>query len=151
MVYLDFKKAFDKVDHNVLLKKIHQYGIRGKLYTWISNFLLNRQQQVIVAGNVSKKEPVISGVPQGTVLGPLMFLIYINDLELTVKNSILRTFADDSKLVKCIQDETDHMKLQEDLDSAVNWSERNNMELNEKKFQLMHYGKNELETSIQVR
>ena len=143
VVYLDFKKAFDKVDHNVLLKKIHQYGIRGKLYTWISNFLLNRQQQVIVAGNVSKKEPVISGVPQGTVLGPLMFLIYINDLELTVKNSILRTFADDSKLVKCIQDETDHMKLQEDLDSAVNWSERNNMELNEKKFQLMHYGKNE--------
>ena len=134
VVYLDFAKAFDKVDHNILMKKIHQYGIRGNLYTWIKNFLFNRQQQVIVEGKLSRKE---------NVLRPLMFLIYINDLEESIKNSILRTFADDSKVVKCIKECSDHRKLQEDLDSAVKWSEKNNMELNEKKFQLIQYGNQE--------
>ena len=143
MVYLDFAKAFDKVDHNILMMKIYQYGIRGKLYSWLRNFLQNRHQQVIVDGKLPREEIVVSGVPQGTVLGPLMFLIYIDDLELSMKNSILRTFADDSKIVKSIKEPTDHLKLQEDLDCAITWSERNNMELNQKKFQLIQYGKRE--------
>ena len=144
VVYLDFAKAFDKVDHKILLKKLEQFGIRGKLLKWIESFISNRYQQVLVDGKLSNKEKVISGVPQGTVLGPLLFLIFINDLEDALKYSILRIFADDSKIVKEIQDEDDHNKLQEDLNTAITWATNNNMELNQSKFQLLQYGKEEL-------
>ena len=143
VVYLDFAKAFDEVDHYILMQKVKQFGIKGKLHTWLNNFLTNRYQQVIVNGTLSRKEKVISGVPQGTVLGPLLFLIYINDLESALKHSILRIFADDSKIVKEIVNEEDHNKLQEDLNISLKWALDNNMQLNQKKFQLMQYGKNE--------
>ena len=131
VMYLDFSKAFDKVDHNILLKKLQSFGIHGKLYDWIASFLTGRKQHVMVDGVMSTIINVISGVPQGTVLGPLLFLIYINDMFPTVKHSKIKVFADDSKLHKDISSHIDRMLLQEDLLSVVNWADANNMELNQ--------------------
>ena len=141
VLYLDFSKAFDKVDHKILLKKIQAFGIRGKLYDWIASFLTGRKQHVIVDGVMSTIIDVISGVPQGTVLGPLLFLIYIDDIFSVVKHSKIKVFADDSKLHKDISSHIDRILLQEDLLSVVNWADVNNMELNEEKFQLLQHGK----------
>ena len=96
-IILDFNKAFDKVSHQRLAIELDHYGIRGNLLQWINSFLANRTQQALVEGHTSSPAPVTSGVPQGTVLGPLLFLIYINDSPLKV-SSTTRLFADDSLL-----------------------------------------------------
>ena len=151
VVYLDFSKAFDKVDHNRLLHKLKSIGIHGKLHNWIKEFLINRTQQVVVEGEKSDTIPVISGVPQGTVLGPILFIIYINDLAEYLKYSHLLIFADDSKFTKKIKTSVDHDELQLDMDSAIVWSTTNNMKLNMDKFQLLQHGTNkELQTSYKI-
>ena len=141
VLYLDFSKAFDKVDHNILLRKLQSYGIKGKLYNWISAFLTGRKQYVIVDGFKSFLALVLSGVPQGTVLGPLLFLIHIDDICNVVKHSKIKIFADDSKLHKAIRSLLDRLLLQEDLDNVIQWAADNNMELNQDKFQLLQHGK----------
>ena len=110
-ILLDFSKAFDKVNHHKLLIKMDHYGIRGKLLDWMKDFLSGRKQQVVVNGESSTKEKVTSGVPQGTILGPLLFLIYINDLPDRVKSQI-RLFADDSHLYRTINNPQDIVQLQ---------------------------------------
>ena len=142
VLYLDFSKAFDKVDHEILLRKLHAYGIRGKLYQWIAAFLKGRKQYVIVEGWKSFIAAVMSGVPQGTVLGPLLFLLYIDDITTVVLHSKIKIFADDSKLHKLIRSLLDRLLLQEDLQRVTEWSVANNMELNQEKFQLLQHGKN---------
>ena len=112
-ILLDFSKAFDKVSHQRLAIKLHHYGIRGHILKWIQSFLANRSQQVMVEGHASTPAPVTSGVPQGTVLGPLLFLIYINDLPMKV-SSTTRLFADDSLLYRRIRSPEDARILQED-------------------------------------
>ena len=97
VIYLDFQKAFDTVPHQRLLKKLSAYGIQGKLYSWIEDFLKERKQKVVLNGEESEWAPVSSGIPQGSVLGPTLFLIYINDLP-EVVNSCIKLFADDTKL-----------------------------------------------------
>ena len=102
MIILDFSKAFDTVPHNRLLNKLDRYGIRNKTHTWISNFLKYRKQRVVIGGEHSTWTQVMSGVPQGTVLGPLLFLTYINDLPNHIHSSI-RLFADDCVLYREIK------------------------------------------------
>ena len=139
VIYLDYAKAFDKVDHKVLLQKLHAYGIRGKLYSWIKDFLGNRYQTVVINGKRSLFELVISGVPQGSVLGPLLFIIYINDLVKEVQHSTISSFADDTRASKSIACVEDVQKLQSDLDKIVHWSKANNMQLHEDKFEFLCY------------
>ena len=138
-IYLDFSKAFDKVDNGILLRKIHNSGIRGKLFSWIKEFLHERSQKVCVKGYHSFIELVISGVPQGTVLGPILFIIYINDMKSCSVHSSLRSFADDTRLVQKIESLSDVSLLQSDLDRVVEWSVSNNMQLNQDKFELMQH------------
>ena len=92
-IYLDFAKAFDKVDHGIVLKKLSLLGVRGKLLQWIRSFLSSRTQMVLVNGVLSQPAPVISGVPQGSVIGPLLFLILIGDIDANVAHSFLTSFA----------------------------------------------------------
>ena len=119
-VLLDFSKAFDKVPHHRLALKLQHYGVRGKTLESIRSFLADRTQQVVVEGETSRPANVSSGVPQGTVLGPLLFLVYINDLPLRV-NSTSRLFADDCMLYRTINSEADTKTLQEDLDNLQGW------------------------------
>ena len=95
-IYLDFSKAFDSVPHRRLLLKLEAYGIKGSLLRWLESFLTGRRQRVAVNGNLSSWAPVDSGVPQGSVLGPLLFICYVNDMP-EVVHSALRMFADDTK------------------------------------------------------
>jgi len=136
-IYLDYAKAFDKVNHKILLQKVWAYGIRGKVYSWIESFLTDRKQVVAVDGVHSFIALVLSGVPQGTVLGPILFLIYINDLEQCVSNSLLGSFADDTRLLKAIACLNDTLLLQQDLINVSQWSQENSMVLHENKFELL--------------
>ena len=128
-ILLDFSKAFDKVDHQKLLHKLHNFGIQNSLLKWMESFLLGRQQTVIVDGAESPPKPVLSGVPQGTVLGPLLFLIYINDITHKLSpGTIIRLFADDSLLYRIIKSPEDAKILQKDLDTLQKWELENKME-----------------------
>ncbi len=139
VIYLDYSKAFDKVDHKILLKKMQLYGISGKVLKWIEAFLTHRRQTVVVEGEKSSFRDVKSGVPQGTVLGPVFFIVYVIDMVLTAKNSKALTFADDTKLMKVIAHLLCSALLQADLNSVIQWSIANNMLLHEDKFVVMNY------------
>lgn len=131
-ILLDFSKAFDKVNHHKLCNKLDHYGIRGKCLQWIRSFLTGRTQQVVLGGSLSNKADVLSGVPQGTVLGPLLFLIYINDLPSYV-NSTIRLFADDAYLYNIIDSVNDSLLLQSDLDNLQLWEKYWDMEFHPQK------------------
>ena len=141
-IYLDFSKAFDSVPHQRLLLKIKKLGITGKILHWIENFLLNRRQQVVVGTEKSSWLPVKSGIPQGSVLGPILFVIFINDLPENVKSSLLKIFADDTKLFKTISSIQDRNDLQQDLNALADWSKKWQLPFNETKCKAIHYGKN---------
>jgi len=127
------------VDTGLLLRKLKFYGIKGKFFTWIKEFLTTRKQIVTVDGVHSEPADVTSGVPQGTVLGPLLFLLDINDLEEVVHHSTAASFADDTRLSATINGEEDTYHLQEDLDRVIEWSIQNNMVLHEGKFEYLCY------------
>ena len=139
VIYLDFQKAFDKVDLNILMAKLEKYGVTGKLLSWISSFLCGRVQTVGVDLSLSSFRKVLSGVPQGSVLGPVLFLIYVIDLECSLAFSDSLSFADDTKISNVIRTIMDQANLQADLCSVVRWAEANNMVLHDEKFELLSY------------
>ena len=107
-IYTDFEKAFDKVPHNRLLQKLRSYNIDKDIINWIQSFLINRKQRVKVNGKYSSWESVISGIPQGTILGPILFIIYINDLPDKVEGrAMMSLYADDAKLYRTIKTRND--------------------------------------------
>jgi len=122
LVLLDFCKAFDKVPHKRLLNKLKRYGIQGDIVKWIEQWLTKQCQRVVLDNHASNTLPVKSGVPQGTVLGPLMFLLYINDISKNISSTI-RLFADDCIIYKVIDTEHDSRYLQGDLDVILQWTE----------------------------
>ena len=111
IILLDFSKAFDKVNHSKLLWKLHQYSIRGGELDWIRAFLGSRSQQVVIDWEESESIPVTPGVPQGSVLGPILFLVYINDLPDEVRSRV-RLFGDDTALYLTMESEDDSSALQ---------------------------------------
>lgn len=141
VLYLDFKKAFDKVPHQRLLLKISSFGIKGYLYSWIRNWLLGRKQRVVLNNNVSSWKPVSSGVPQGSVLGPILFLLFINDLDSDIVNVLLK-FADDAKLFGRVNDDTKIGTLKDDILKLSTWAKEWGMQFNIDKCKVMHIGKN---------
>ena len=141
-IYLDFIKAFDKVDIGILLRKAKALGITGKLGSWIHAFLTGRKQVVLVNGRKSRMSDVLSGVPQGTVLGPLLFLIYIADISEGVEANI-KVYVDNTTIKRGIENEEDVESLQRYLETLYKWTDNNNMSFNGSKFQLVRYERNE--------
>ena len=142
MVYLDFSKAFDKVDHGILLHKLRAVGITGNICIWLFHFLTGRSHFVRLPGGISEDHTVLSGVPQGTVLGPLLFLIMISDIDKDVSASKLVSFADDTRLYSGVGDVTDCDNLQLDLNAVYDWASSNNMLFNSKKLSYVCFSSN---------
>ena len=142
VVYCDFMKAFDKVPHTRLLSKLESYGIQDPVLSWIRSFLTGRSQKVVVNGSKSKPAEVRSGIPQGSVLGPLLFVIYINDLPDAIgnENSHIYMFADDTKVYRKIQKEADTEALQSDIKAMYDWSNKWLLKFHPEKCQVMRIG-----------
>jgi hypothetical protein len=128
IVYLDYAKAFDKVPHARLIDKLRALGVDGKVAAWVKEWLNNRRQRVVINGQASEWASVSSGVPQGSILGPLLFLVFINHLEDNMLTNVLK-FADDTKIYCDVSDPEGQERLQHDLDTAEKWSEQWIMQL----------------------
>lgn len=137
-IFLDFSKAFDRVPHCRLISKLSALNLDSLTLSWLRNFLTLRQQFTVVGNFHSTTTDVTSGVPQGTVLGPLLFLIYINDLPNTVSSTI-RLFADDCVLYRKINNQTDHDILQSDINKVLDWCVKWEMQLNVNKCNLVSF------------
>ena len=146
-IYLDFAKAFDKVPHARLSKKLKALGIKGDLCLWLEDFLNDRQQTVVIKNCKSEPKEVISGIPQGSVLGPILFIIYINDLPEVVKSNV-KIFADDTKLFNAITNQSldNTSNLQSDLKALEDWSQKWQLKFNAEKCKVIHYGSNNPKT-----
>ena len=139
VVYLDFRKAFDSVAHNEVLLKLWKFGICDSLWQWMRAYLTNRRQYVSVGQSVSSVLPVLSGVPQGSILGPLLFLIFVNDLPASISSSFVLLFADDAKCLMPISTMSDCLLLQDDVSRLVQWSNTWNLLLNEEKCSIVNF------------
>lgn len=142
VIYLDFSKAFDRVDHKIVVTKVKKLGIKGKLLLWLEEFLTNRSQKTIVQGHESVKLRVLSGVPQGTVLAPLLFIIMLNDINEAIHHCSIYSFADDTRILKTIESVLNCQELQDDLKNIYKYAKSNKLQFNENKFELIKFGNN---------
>ena len=143
IIYLDFAKAFDKVPHKRLLKNLWGYGIREKVHIWIKEFLTDRSQKVVIEGKSSDSANISSGIPQGGVLGPILFLIFINDLPGVIL-SFIKLFADDAKLFGRVNIIMQGLTVQVSLDNSVDWAKLWKMNYHFKKCKHLHVGNHDL-------
>ena len=135
-VYLDISKAFDKVRHDLLISKLRDAGLRGKLLDWLHAYLRDRRQRITVPGATSRDLPVTSGVPQGLILGPALFLLYVNNLPEVITKSQVVMFADDTKVYKEVKSQDAGATSQQDLHSLSSWSAASGLAFNETKCKL---------------
>ena len=142
-IYLDLSRAFDKVPHNLLITKLSSYGISGNLLMWYHSYLSDRYQRVVLDGVFSSWLPVTSGVPEGSILGPLLFLVFVDDLPDYIGNGsqLHALFADDSKLYSILDTPNSALLLQQDLNSLVTWSVTSNMTFRPSKCKTLHISK----------
>ena len=141
VLYLDFSKAFDRVPHSRLLEKLDGHNIRGNVKNWIGNWLSGRRQRVVVNGSQSEWKPVISGVPQGSVLGPMCFIVFIDDLDKAAEEAtLIEKFADDTKVVQTVSSTEETETMQGCINKLVEWSDTWGMSFNVEKCKVMHIG-----------
>jgi hypothetical protein len=141
VIYLDFSKAFDKVPHARLIRKVESMGFGSQITSWIEDWLKDRSQRVVLNGTYSNWSDVTSGVPQGSVLGPILFLIYVNDMDCGLETNISK-FADDTKIFNKISNTSDQEKVQKDLHKLTEWSSTWQMKFNADKCKVLHFGNN---------
>jgi hypothetical protein len=143
VVYFDLSKAFDSVPHKLLIEKLKTFGICGNLLTWLTNYLTNRLQRVSLNGTNSNWLSVTSGVPQGSILGPLLFILYINDLpDCLSENTLCAIFADDTKIYRQITSHQDLTILQRDINTVEKWSKTWGLTFNQKKCTILSLKRN---------
>ena len=141
-IFIDLQKAFDTVNHEILLKKLYHYGFRGKINDWFRSYLSERKQKVTINGFVSENKVINHGVPQGSVLGPILFLLYINDLHSCIKHSTTYHFADDTNLLNISSNyKTLTKEINKDLKSLVMWLSANKISLNNDKTEIIYFHK----------
>ncbi len=141
ILYIDLRKAFDTVPHKRLLAKLRGYGIDGNVYSWIEDFLKDRKQRVLVNGENSSWTEIDSGIPQGSVLGPVLFLIYVNDLP-DVVECMTKMFADDTKLYGKVDGIEGSAEIQQSLNNVCTWMDTWQLGLNKQKCKQLHIGNN---------
>ena len=145
-VFTDYSKAFDRVDHGILLRKLFEQGVRDKNLKFIRSYLTERSQVVRVNGEISNSEKVTSGVPQGSILRPLFFLVFINDLPDKSNTVIPLLFADDANFISI---NLGRDEFQKNLDNVNLWTLENNMPFNVDKCTHLNFGKNRFSFKIQ--
>ena len=151
-IFVDFQKAFDTVNHEILLKKLENYGFRGIINDWFRSYLTDRKQKVVINGFESVSRNLPHGVPQGNVLGPILFLIYINDLHRCIKHSTTYHFADDTNLLHINKDyKTLQKKVNYDLFSLHKWLTANKISLNEAKTELIYFRKSGMAPTLNIK
>ena len=153
-IFVDFQKAFDTIDHHILLKKLEYYGVRGISNKWFASYLSNRKQLVSINGYKSNLADVKCGVPQGSILGPLLFLIFINDLHSAIKYSDVHHFADDTNLLNfnsCVK--SINKQVNYDLKNLSNWLKANKISLNVGKTELVLFtsSKKQLDCDLKIK
>ena len=151
VVFLDIKKAFDSVDHDILLQKLKHYGIKGTVFKWFENYITNRHQCTKAGIHVSVILLILWGIPQGSILGPILFSLFINDIVSTCKNSLPFLFADDGALYFDNVDRNEYKNVKDDMENIMNWLSINKLSLNDDKTKIMIFDSKEFVDKIDVK